>query len=271
MVFPPEIWVLALVALAVSSLGWKKFVYFISLGYGFSIAAMGVAAALIFMKQLTLPTALLCLLLAAYGCRLGGFLLYRELCSASYRKELPSLTKTSTDLGAGAKISIWISVVVLYVCQVSPVFYRLADPLPDGGRGSCAWAVAGAAVMLLALVLESLADHQKSASKKVRPDRFCDTGLYRIVRCPNYFAEILFWTGCLISGIGALHGWQWLVASMGYVCIVYIMFGGARRLEIRQNRRYGADPEYRAYVSRTPVLLPLVPLFSVEKYKFLKG
>ena len=58
---------------------------------------------------------------------------------------------------------------------------------------------------------------------------------------------------------------------MGYVCIVYIMFGGSRRLEIRQNRRYGADPEYRAYVSRTPVLLPLVPLFSVEKYKFLKG
>ena len=76
MVFPPEIWILALVALAVSSLGWKKFVYFISLGYGFSISAMGVAAALIFMKQLTLPTALLCLLLAAYGCRLGGFLLY---------------------------------------------------------------------------------------------------------------------------------------------------------------------------------------------------
>ena len=108
-------------------------------------------------------------------------------------------------------------------------------------------------------------------AKKIRPDRFCDTGLYRIVRCPNYFAEILFWTGCFISGIGSLSGWQWAVAALGYVCIVYIMFGGARRLELRQNRRYGEDPEYREYVSRTPIILPLVPLYSVAKYTFLKG
>lgn len=273
--FPSEIWILALVSLAVSALGWKKFVYFISLGYGFSIAAMGIAMLVMFSRSLTASTVLLCLMLVAYGFRLGGFLLHRELRSASYRKELPSLTRTSTDLGAGVKIAIWISVVVLYVCQVSPVMYRLANwsGIQDFfgiGRGE-GWAYAGAAVMLVALLLEALADWQKSESKKIRPDRFCDTGLYRIVRCPNYFSEILFWTGCLVSGIGTLHGWQWLLAALGYICIVYIMFGGARRLEIRQNRRYGSDPEYRAYVSRTPVLLPLVPLYSVEKYTFLKG
>lgn len=269
MIFPSEIWIMAVVSLAVSALGWKKFVYFISLGYGFSIAAMGVAMLVLFRGHLYAASILLCLLLAAYGCRLGGFLLHRELRSASYRKELPSLTKTSRDLGPGAKVAIWLSVVVLYVCQVSPVFYRLAG---SGVReGSALWAYAGAAVMLLALILESIADYQKSAAKKIRPDRFCDTGLYRIVRCPNYFAEILFWTGCFISGTGALSGWQWTVASLGYACIVYIMFGGARRLEIRQNRRYGSDPEYRKYVSRTPIILPFVPLYSVEKYNFLKG
>ena len=36
-----KILILAAISLAVSSAGWKKFVYFISLGYGFSIAAMG--------------------------------------------------------------------------------------------------------------------------------------------------------------------------------------------------------------------------------------
>ena len=166
-------------------------------------------------------------------------------------------------------MAIWLSVVVLYVCQVSPVFYRLSGS--DTGQSPEGWAWAGAAVMLAALVLESVADHQKSASKKLRPDRFCDTGLYRIVRCPNYFSEILFWTGCLISGLGALSGWQWLVAGIGYACIVYIMFGGARRLEIRQNRRYSDMPEYREYVARTPIIIPFVPLYSVEKYTFLKG
>ena len=219
--------------------------------------------------SLTLPSVILCLILLAYGCRLGGFLLHRELRSASYRKELPSLTKTSARLGFGTRMAIWLSVVVLYVCQVSPVFYRLSGS--DTGQSPEGWAWAGAAVMLAALVLESVADHQKSASKKLRPDRFCDTGLYRIVRCPNYFSEILFWTGCLISGLGALSGWQWLVAGIGYACIVYIMFGGARRLEIRQNRRYSDMPEYREYVARTPIIIPFVPLYSVEKYTFLKG
>ena len=255
-------------ALAVSALGWKKFIYFISLGYGFSIAVMGIVTVAVFAWRLTFPSALLCALLIAYGLRLGGFLLHRELRSASYRKELPSLTKTSGNIGTGTKVLVWISVSLLYVCQVSPVFFRVVN---EGSSATEFWAYAGAVIMLLALILESVADHQKSAAKKLRPDRFCDTGLYRIVRCPNYFAEILFWTGCFISGIGSVFGWEWFFAVVGYVCIVYIMFGGARRLELRQNSRYGSDPEYREYVARTPIILPLVPLYSVERYTFLKG
>ncbi len=47
------------------------------------------------------------------------------------------------------------------------------------------------------------------------------------------------------------------------------MFSGARRLELRQNKSYGADLEYQAYVKSVPILLPFVPLYSVAKYKFL--
>ena len=32
---------------------------------------------------------------------------------------------------------------------------------------------------------------------------------------------------------------------------------------------YGRDPEYQAYVRSVPILLPFVPLYSVEKYKWL--
>ena len=222
---------------------------------------------MIFMQKDFSPSALLlCLLLVAYGCRLGGFLLYRELKSESYRKELPSLTKTSSPMGAGTKIAIWLSVVILYVCQVSPVLFRITADAP-----SIFWAYAGSAVMLIALILESVADHQKSVSKKINPERFCSSGLYKFVRCPNYFGEILFWTGCFISGTGAVSGWQWIPAALGYASIVYIMFGGARRLETRQNKRYGNDEEYIRYKSSTPVIIPFIPLYSVEKYRFLKG
>lgn len=126
--------------------------------------------------------------------------------------------------------------------------------------------------MFCGILLESSADLQKSAAKKKNPRRFCDKGLFRMVRCPNYLGEVLFWTGVLVSGCTSLTGvWQWVAAILGYVCIVYIMFGGARRLELRQNRNYGNDPQYQAYVKKTPILLPLIPLYSVADVKWLLG
>lgn len=124
--------------------------------------------------------------------------------------------------------------------------------------------------MAVALCIESLADKQKSAAKAKNPRRFCDTGLYKVVRCPNYLGEVLFWTGVLLSGIGALKSpVQWVIALLGYILIVYVMFSGAKRLELRQNKNYGSDPEYRAYVEKTPILLPLVPLYHLENIKFI--
>ena len=90
------------------------------------------------------------------------------------------------------------------------------------------------------------------------------------MRCPNYLGEMLFWTGTFVSGIGVYAGVaQWLAALLGYVGIIYVMFGGARRLEMRQNRSYGKDPAYQRYVRTTPIMLPFVPLYSVEKYTWL--
>lgn len=44
---------------------------------------------------------------------------------------------------------------------------------------------------------------------------------------------------------------------------------GARRLELRQDKNYGADPEYQEYVRKVPIIIPFIPLYSVKKYKFL--
>ena len=124
--------------------------------------------------------------------------------------------------------------------------------------------------MLFGIVFESIADIQKNKAKKINSRRFVDTGLYRIVRCPNYLGEMIFWTGVLISSIGAATGiGQWAVVLVGYAGIIFVMFSGARRLEIRQNKNYGNDPEYQKYVKTVPIMVPFVPLYSVEKYKWL--
>lgn len=259
--------ILIIIALVVSAVGFYKYVYFISLGYGFSIAAMGIAMPIIFVKELSIGTMISSILFIIYGCRLGGYLLIRELKSASYRDTMKKEIKDGSTMKMIAKVGIWGSCSLLYALQISPLFFRL-----ENGTETDIFCVIGIVVMLCGILLESMADMQKSAAKKKNPSRFCDNGLYKFVRCPNYFGEVLFWTGVFVSGINIYKGvWQWLAAVLGYICIVYIMFGGARRLEIRQNKNYASDSEYQAYVQKTPIILPFVPLYSVEKYKWLIG
>ncbi|MBR5208174.1 MAG: DUF1295 domain-containing protein [Erysipelotrichaceae bacterium] len=228
------------------------------------ITFAGIAILLLYGKTLSIWTILMCVLFIIYGIRLGGFLLIREIKSASYRKTLDHATKTEKPMPIFVKATIWVCVSVMYVLQVSPVFYRAAN-----GDTANIFAIIGTIIMAIAILIESLADKQKSAAKKLNPNRFCDTGLYTIVRCPNYLGEVLFWTGVLISGIGAVQGLQWIIAILGYILIVYVMLSGAKRLELRQNKNYGDNPEYQAYVKKTPIIFPLIPLYHLENVKWI--
>lgn len=257
---------LTAVSLAVCIIGFYKYVYFISLGYGFSVAAMGGFLLFKGFGKTDALSAVLCMLLVTYGLRLGGYLLFREIKSASYRNTMKKEIKDGKDLGLWARLGTWLGCAFLYTLQVSPIAFCV---LYGGSNGT---EITGAVIMAFGLIFESIADFQKSKAKKKDPSKFCSNGLYKIIRCPNYFGEILFWTGVLVSGIGALRGTlMWLCAVTGYICIVYIMFGGARRLEIRQNKNYGGNLEYAKYVKQTPIIIPFVPLYSVEKYKWLVG
>ena len=264
MVLPLNFWILFGICMLVSAIGFRNYVWFISLGYGFSIAAQGLVMLFMFGKTLTLGTIICCVVFFLYGCRLGGYLAYREFKMSSYNKNMKGEIKDGKTVSFGVKIAIWTSCALLYVTQIGGVFYRLQNAVQDN-----AFVFIGAVIMVAGVTLESAADIQKNNAKKINPRRFVDTGLYRIVRCPNYLGEMIFWTGVLISGIGAVRGWQWLVVAIGYIGIIFVMFSGARRLEIRQDKNYGKDPEYQKYVTTVPILVPFIPLYSVKKHKWL--
>lgn len=253
-------------AMLISAIGFKKYVWFISLGYGFSIAGEGILMLVLYGidGKLDVGTIICCLIFMLYGFRLSGYLAYREFKMTSYNKNMVGEIKE--DVPFFVKLSIWVTCALLYVLQILPVFYRIQN-----GSGSDIWTYIGIAVMLGGIILESAADLQKNKAKKVNPKRFVDTGLYSFVRCPNYLGEMLFWTGVIISGINAVQSWQWLPTIIGYLGIIFVMFSGARRLEIRQNKNYGNDPVYQKYVKSVPILIPFIPLYSVEKYKWLVG
>lgn len=268
-------WALLGILLAVCAVacavGFYKFVYFLSIGYGFAVAFGGVA---VFIMYLINPTAtplwillIQAALFVAYGVRLSGFLLVREFKNVTFKKT--DVAKDTLAKNGEKKMpvfvlaTIWVTVSLLYVAQVSPMLFRYDNAATD-------WIVpvVGFAVSVFGLILESIADKQKSAQKKVRPDMVATRGLYKICRCPNYLGEILFWTGVFISGITAYATvGQWITAVIAYICIVFIMFNGAQRLEKRQMARYGENEEYNTYANKTPIIIPLLPIYHLNKKK----
>ena len=249
--------------------GFYKFVYFLSIGYGFAVAAGGVATLVMYLINPSATPLWIVLvqaaLFVAYGARLSGFLLIRELKNVTFKKT--DVAKETLSKNGEKKMpifvlaTIWVCVSVLYVAQVAPMMFRYAN-----GSTDVVLPIIGFAISIFGLVLESIADKQKSAQKKENPNSVATKGLYKIVRCPNYLGEITFWTGVFVSGISTYKTvGQWIVAILAYVCIVYIMFNGAQRLEKRQMERYGDDPAYNEYANKTPIIIPLVPIYHLNK------
>ena len=255
------LWILAVVAAALSAVGFYKFVYFLSIGYGFAVAGIGVALMIIFGEQMQLVHFIQCILFIAYGVRLSGFLLYREIKNAAYRKTLAEATTSEKTMPIFVKAFIWIWVSALYVAQTCPVFYRQYNGAEDT---LLPWI--GVVISIAALIIETVADNQKSAQKKEDPNMVATRGLYKMVRCPNYFGEIIFWTGVTVGGLSAFNHWgQWVMAIIAYIAIVFIMFNGAQRLEKRQMGRYGKMREYQEYADKTPIIIPLLPIYHLAK------
>lgn len=256
--------IICIVCAILCAVGFYKYVYFLSIGYGFAIAGGGITVLIFGLKEGWGGPVIYLMIIQAvmflcYGARLSGFLLAREIKNASYRKTLKDATKTDR-IPLFVSLVIWICVSILYTAQVSPMLYRYYN-----GSTDVIVPVIGIVISAFGLILESLADIQKSAQKRANPNMVATRGLYSIVRCPNYLGEIIFWTGVLVSGLTTYTGiGQYLMAIIPYICIVYIMFDGAKRLEKRQMSRYGDDPAYHKYANSTPIILPFIPLYHLN-------
>ena len=269
------------VALLFSCCGFKKFVWFLSVGYGLAIFGIGVTALILgfgkfpFSKVVSFdwPTLLLSILLVLYGLRLSSFLIYREAKSLSYRKTLEKVAgEEEKKMPFFLKATIWIFCSVLYVMETFPVLYRLEMNATTQTATGFILPLIGFIIACIGLIIETTADLQKNAAKKKNPHEFVSSGLYRWVRCPNYAGEIIFWTGIFVSGTDLFQAdWlAWIIAILGYLLIVYVMLSGAKRLEGRQLKNYGNEEAFRSYIAKTPLLFRLIPLKSLQHWDWIK-
>ena len=261
MVFPDLWWIPVAVSLILCCMGFKRFVWFMSVGYGISSAGIGLTMLImsIVKGQANWLYILQCVIMIAYGIRLGGFIFIRELKNERYRQKM-------RQVGGDVKVPIFVAIFMwiycgfVYVMQASGLVYRVYNGNANTPNVA---AYIGTAICLLGMLLEALADKQKGDQKKTNPDMPAMKGLYRMCRCPNYLGELLFWTGVVVSGIGAVQGLQWIVVALGYINIIYVMLSGTKRVEGRHIKNYGSKPEYQEYANHTPILIPLIPWYHM--------
>ena len=120
----------------------------------------------------------------------------------------------------------------------------------------------GIALWLAGFLVEVVADEQKRRfrARGENAGRFIRDGLWGWSQHPNYFGEILLWTGIAVCALPALRGWQHAtLISPLFIWLLLTRISGIRMLDASARRRWADDPDYAEYAARTPKLIPRPP------------
>lgn len=196
---------------------------------------------------------LLAILVSVWALRLGTFLVLRIRRDGTDGRFDDIKVDPVRFLMSWTLQALW----VVLTAGAALAAMTTADP-----TGLGPWSAVGVAVWATGFGIEVVADAQKRAfrAEPANRGRFISSGLWAWSRHPNYFGEITLWVGVALVALPALSGWQLVtLVSPVFVTLLLTRVSGVPLLEARGRRAWGDDPGYRAYVERTPVLVPRRP------------
>ncbi len=194
---------------------------------------------------------LLGVLVGVWAVRLGSFLFRRIRADGADGRFDEIKTSAPRFLVAWTLQGLWVFLTLCAALAAITTTTPSGLGLLDG---------IGLSIWLFGFAFEVVADRQKSRFRRQNPGRYIDTGLWAWSRHPNYFGEIVLWTGIAVVASSTLHGWQWItLVSPLFVTLLLTRVSGIPLLEKRADDRWADDEGYQAYKARTPVLIPRPP------------
>ncbi|XP_057544255.1 uncharacterized protein LOC130823600 isoform X1 [Amaranthus tricolor] len=196
---------------------------------------------------------ILTLLVVLWGLRLGLFLLMRILQWGEDRR----FDEMRSNIG---KLAVFWLFQAVWVWTVSlPVTIVNAS---DKNPSLQAADIIGWIMWSIGFSLEASADQQKLSFKNspANRGRWCNVGVWKYSRHPNYFGEIFLWWGIFIGSIPVLEGAEWLVIlGPVFLTLLLLFLSGIPLLEESADKKYGNVDEYKLYKKVTSPLIPLPP------------
>lgn len=212
-----------------------------------------VLIALGFAEQSSLRSLLIGTLTILWALRLGMFLTAR-LRSVGFDRRFQSIKpEPVTFLMTWTLQGLWVAL------SLAPGLAAISssNQLPTD-----AYLVVGVLIWAFGYLFEIVADEQKRRFRQSAENegRFIATGLWAWSQHPNYFGEIVLWTGIAIMALPVLEGWQHItLISPVFVWLLLTRISGVRMLNASADKRWGDNPDYTAYRRDTPVLVPRPP------------
>ena len=207
------------------------------------------ALALLAAPQPDLRALLIAAMTGIWAARLGVFLSARVRRDGFDRRFARILPDFATLLMTWTLQGLWVTVAF------GPGIAAIVATSPPPADALLAL---GVVMWIAGFAIEVAADQQKKRFR-ARPEnaeRFIASGLWAWSRHPNYFGEILLWTGIAVAALPALEGWQHAtLISPVFVYLLLTRISGVRMLEARADRRWANDASYARYRADTPMLV----------------
>ncbi len=196
-------------------------------------------------------SAILGALIFVWAARLGGFLFRRIQAAGSDSRFDDIKPSASRFFVAWTLQGLWVFLTLCAALAAITSLRPAALGVLDG---------VGLSIWVAGFSIEVIADRQKSRFRDAHPGRFVNTGLWAWSQHPNYFGEIVLWSGIAVMAASTLHGWQWVtLISPFFVAFLLTQVSGIPMLDQRAKERWGDDPRYARYREQTPVLIPRPP------------
>lgn len=192
---------------------------------------------------------------AIWSARLGWFLFTRIHNNAGVDSRFTAMKLSRPRfLMAWTMQGMWVFITMLPVLILNQSTESIGLGLFD---------YFGIPIWIVGFLFEVIADFQKSAFRNLveNKEKFIHTGLWSISRHPNYFGEILLWTGVALSafgGLGARPRAAFVFASPIFVTLLLIFVSGIPLLEEKADKKYGDNDLYNKYKQTTPTLVPFI-------------
>jgi len=228
------------------------------------LAVITFALAQTFTIRQIVVTACVCL----WGLRLSGYLLYRIIVIREDRRFDGRRENCCRFAGFWTFQAIWVFTVSLSVIYVNTPITAISSP-----RGSKFLPLdyIGVVNFGLGLLLETVADFQKFnfRQKETNRNQWCNVGVWKWSRHPNYYGEIIVWWGIFLMSCSILSDWLWTaILSPIFIICILLFLSGIPLLEEKADQKFQGNPTYAIFKRSTPPLI-LFPPFVYRRLPFV--